>query len=305
MKDFLTAAELSPEATADLFARAARLKKDPASDARALAGRSVVLIFEKPSLRTRLTFEVGIARLGGHPVYYDHSKERIGERESIHDYARNLERWVDAVVARTFSHETIADLARHSRVPVINALSDHFHPCQALADLFTLHERLGPLKARRLAYIGDGNNVCCSLMLLASTMGMHLTVITPEKHRPAEDIVRRARAAAEQQGGSLDLSSDPARVRGAAAVYTDAWTSMGWEAEAQQRRRTFARYQVNPDLMAIAGDHALFMHCLPAHRGEEVTDDVIDSPRSIVFDQAENRMHAQNALLVTLLGRTA
>lgn len=302
-KDFLTAAELTHEDVLNLFDAAELLKRDPAGHARVLTGRSVVMMFEKPSLRTRVSFEIGVARLGGHALFYDHSKERIGERESVHDYAKNLERWCHAIVARTYSHQVLEELATHSRVPVINALSDEFHPCQALADLLTLREHVGPLAGRRLAFIGDGNNVCCSLILLAGTVGMHVTVITPEKHRPDAGVVQRARAAAEKYGGSLTLTDDPAYVRGAAAVYTDAWTSMGWEAEAQQRRRTFGRYQVNADLMLIAGPQARFMHCLPAHRGEEVTDEVIDSDRSIVFDQAENRMHAQNALLAALIGR--
>jgi ornithine carbamoyltransferase len=307
-KDFLTAAELDAASANDLIARAIAAKSAPpgGESARgALAGRAVVMMFEKPSLRTRVSFEIGIARLGGHALYYDHSKERIGERESVHDYARNLERWCDAIIARTFSHQVLEDLGRFARVPVVNALSDEFHPCQALADVMTLREHAGPLAGKRLAFVGDGNNVCASLMLLAGAMGMHVAVIGPEGYAPRDAVVRLARSRAEAAGGSITLSSDPAMVRGASAVYTDAWTSMGWEAQAQQRRRDFARYQVNADLMRLAGERTLFMHCLPAHRGEEVTDEVMDSPRSVVFDQAENRMHAQNALLVTLIGRAA
>ncbi|MDX2115796.1 MAG: ornithine carbamoyltransferase [Planctomycetota bacterium] len=300
-KDFLTVGELDGPRFETLAQLAASCKRDRARHATALAGRSVVMLFEKPSLRTRVSFEVGIAKLGGHALYYDHSKERIGERESVHDYARNLERWADAVVARTFSHEVLEELAGYSRVPVINALSDEYHPCQALADLFTLREHVGPLAGRRLAFVGDGNNVCASLIILAATLGMRVTVIGPEGYEPAPRVLETARARAASSGGTLQLSADPAAVRGADAVYTDAWTSMGWEAEAQHRRKVFAPYQVTPSLMALAGDGARFMHCLPAHRGEEVTDEVIDSPRSIVFDQAENRMHVQNALLIALL----
>lgn len=301
-KDYLTAAELSASSAAALFDAAAAFKREPGKFGAMLAGRSVVMLFEKPSLRTRVTFEIGIAKMGGHALYYDHSKERIGERESVYDYAKNLERWCDAIVARTFSHEVVEGLAKHARVPVVNALSDEFHPCQALADLFSLHERLGELKGKRLAFVGDGNNVCASLMILAATLGMHVVVVGPEGYEPAEAAMKIARVKGSESGGSVTVSHDAGAVKGAAAVYTDAWTSMGWEAEAQERRRVFGPYQVNGEMMAKAGGGALFMHCLPAHRGEEVTDEVIDSPNSIVFDQAENRMHAQNALLMNMIG---
>ncbi|HBS28167.1 MAG TPA: ornithine carbamoyltransferase [Phycisphaerales bacterium] len=300
-RDALTGGEVTREDARAMFATAASFKRGPAGCREVLRGRSVVLVFEKPSLRTRLSFEVGVAKLGGHAVYYGMTTERIGERESVHDYARNLERWVDAIVARTYSHEVIEQMAQFARVPVINALSDEFHPCQALADLFTLQEHAGPLAGRRLAYIGDGNNVCCSLVLLATTLGLRVTVITPEGFEPPEEVRALASSAAANSGGAFTVTSDPGAVRGSDAVYTDAWTSMGFEHEAQRRRRVFEPYQVNAQLMATAGPDTLFMHCLPAHRGEEVTDEVIDSPRSIVFDQAENRMHVQNALLAHLL----
>ena len=300
-KDFLSVGELSRDATLSLFQTAAAAKAHPRAYAQALAGKAVVMLFEKPSLRTRVSFEIGIARLGGHALYFDHSKERIGERESVFDYAKNLERWCDAVVARTYSHEVLEQLGAFARVPIVNALSDEFHPCQALADLFTLQERIGPLAGRRLAYVGDGNNVCSSLILLAATMGMHVSVVSPDGYAPPSEVLADVRERAANSGGSLTLATDPVKVRGHDAVYTDAWTSMGWEAEAQKRRKVFAGYQVDTDMMECAGPEALFMHCLPAHRGEEVTDEVIDSPRSIVFDQAENRMHAQNALLMHLL----
>lgn len=300
-KDFLSVAELTPGELRWVYNLAADIKANPRGYAKALAGKAVVMLFEKPSLRTRVSFEIGIAKLGGHALYYDHSKERIGERESVYDYARNLERWADAIVARTYSHEVLEQLAAFSRVPVINALSEDFHPCQALADLFTLQEHIGPLQGRRLAYIGDGNNVCSSLILLATQAGMHVTIIAPEGYEPPSLVLADAEWRAKEFGGSLTRSADPLAVRGHDAVYTDAWTSMGWEAEAQQRRKLFAGYQVDMDMMECAGPKALFMHCLPAHRGEEVTDEVIDSSRSIVFDQAENRMHTQNALLIALL----
>ncbi len=300
-EDFLTGAELGADEVRSLFATAERLKAEPARFAHVLQGRSAVLIFEKPSLRTRVSFEVGIARLGGYPLFYDHASARIGERESVHDYARNLERWVDVIIPRTYSHAVLEQLASFSRVPVVNALSDDFHPCQALADLFTLTEHLGELRGRRLAYVGDGNNVCRSLLLVATALGMHVTVISPEGFGLDRRTLDMGGARAKASGGSLRLTSDPAHVEGSDAVYTDAWTSMGREHEAQERRQRFLRYQVNPALMDRAGPGALFMHCLPAHRGEEVTDEVIDSPVSVVFDQAENRMHAQNALLVHFL----
>lgn len=301
-KDFLTGAELTAEAAGSLIRAAVEFKREPGRFRGALAGKSVVMLFEKPSLRTRVSFEVGVAKLGGHALFYDHSKERIGERESVHDYAKNLERWCDAIVARVFSHAAVEGLARHARVPVVNALSDAYHPCQALADLMTLHERMGELKGKRLAFVGDGNNVCCSLMVLAATMGMEFVVVGPEGYEPNGAVVALARSRASAAGGSVALSHDPAAVKGSAAVYTDAWTSMGWEGEAAQRRRAFERYRVDGEMMARAGDSAFFMHCLPAHRGEEVTNEVIDSAKSIVFDQAENRMHAQNALMMGLVG---
>lgn len=302
--DLLTCGELSFDQVMDIYRTAGQLKERPASFAQSLAGKSAVMLFEKPSLRTRVSFEVGIAKLGGHALFYDHAFERIGERESVHDYARNLERWADVLIARTYSHSVLEDLSRFACVPVINALSDDYHPCQALADLFTLGEKIGPLAGRSLAYIGDGNNVCNSLLLLGATLGLRLTVISPSGFSPPQVVQEQVERAASASGATLTITSDPAAVAGHDAVYTDAWTSMGHEHEAQMRRQTFASYQVNAELMARAssnGRAALFMHCLPAHRGEEVTDEVIDSAQSIVFDQAENRMHVQNALLVHLL----
>jgi ornithine carbamoyltransferase len=300
--DLLTIGSLSAAQIRTLFLTAAAVKSDIGRYSTALSGRSIILLFEKPSLRTRVTFEVGPAKMGAHTMYFDHSKERIGQRESIRDYGRNLERWVDCVVARTYSHETLEQLAEHCDVPVINALSDLYHPCQALADLFTLWERFRNLQDVRIAWVGDGNNVCASLMHGAAKLGAQLTVVTPRGFEPREDVVEVCRRDGGASGATLHLTHDVAEVSGAHAVYTDVWTSMGSDGEAEARRRAFEGYQVNEDLMAKAGADTLFMHCLPAKRGEEVTDGVIDSPNSIVYDQAENRMHIQNSLLLHTLG---
>lgn len=282
-----------------LLDRADAMKRDPRAHARALAGRSVILLFEKPSLRTRVAFEVGVHRVGGHAMYFDHSSQRIGQRESVRDYAMNLERWVDAIVARTFSHGVIEELALHASVPVVNALSDLEHPCQALADLMTLRERLGPIEGRTLAYVGAGNNVSHALALGCAHMGVRFVCVSPEGYGPDARVIEQAR----HLGGEIVVGQDPGLIRGADAVYTDVWSSMGEEGSSASRARAFAPYRVDAAMMARAGNAALFMHCLPARRGEEVTDGVIDSPSSVVYDQAENRMHTQNALLAMLLGR--
>lgn len=276
--------------------------------AHAMAGRAAVMLFEKPSLRTRVSFEVGVARLGGHPVYYDHSAERLGLRESLKDVARNLERFCSVVIARVFAHAVVEELAAHSAVPVVNALSNDHHPCQALADVMTLRERLGSLAGLPVCYVGDGNNVCHSLMEAACALGAKMTVVTPAGFEPAAAVVERCRAlAAATRKGSLVLTTDIGAVAGAAAVYTDTWVSMhqggpGGSGGGGDRIAAFAGYQVNAQLMARAATGAIFMHCLPAHRGEEVTDEVIDSAASVVYDQAENRMHVQMAVLLHTLG---
>ncbi|MBX3374318.1 MAG: ornithine carbamoyltransferase [Phycisphaeraceae bacterium] len=272
---------------------------------RVLAGRAMAMLFEKPSLRTRVSFEIGMQRLGGSVVFLDHRGERIGARESVEDYARNLERWVDVLVLRTFRHDTIERMAEIADIPVINALSESFHPCQALADALTLESRLGSLVGRRVAWIGDGNNVCHSLMIVLSALGCSTVVITPPSDAPDQAVVDHAAARAAANGATVTLSSDPALVAGCDAVYTDTWTSMGEESEHTARTARFSPYRVTEQLMGHAGDDALFMHCLPAHRGEEVTDEVIDGARSIVYDQAENRMHAQCAVLLALLAPAA
>jgi ornithine carbamoyltransferase len=275
------------------------IKRAPSRYGQALAGKSIAVLFEKPSLRTRLTFELAMQQLGGSVVS---AEGPIGTREPLKDVARNLDRWVNAIVARTFSQDTIEELARWSSVPVINALSDRFHPCQALADVFTLSERFGELRGLRLAFVGDGNNVAHSLMLTCLRLGINFSIATPCGYRPHPDVVDRARSIAAVSGASLSIGNDAEEaVAGANAVYTDVWASMGQESEAEKRRRDFTPYQVNEKLFAQALPDAVFLHCLPAKRGEETTDAVIECPRSIVFDQAENRLHVQKALLLMML----
>jgi ornithine carbamoyltransferase len=264
-----------------------------------LAGRVLALIFEKPSLRTRVTFEVGMVQLGGHAVYLAPGDIQMGVRESAGDVARNLSRWVDGIVARVFKHATVEELARHASVPVINALSDREHPCEALADFFTLLERGVAPSAFKLTWVGDGNNVCHSLILLSGLLGSMMTVAAPPGYEPDPGIVATARAG----GGRIELVRDPlVAARDADALYTDVWTSMGQEAEAETRRNVFQDYQINQSLLAKAKPGARVMHCLPAHRGEEITDEILDGPQSIVLEQSENRLHVQKAVLLHLLG---
>lgn len=282
----------------------ARVMKARAADfRRSLAGKQMVMFFEKPSLRTRLTFESGMASMGGTAMFVDQTHERLDAREKLSDVAHNLERWVDVIVLRTFSQLTIEGMAQYARVPVINALSDIEHPCQALADYLTLSERFGDMKDRCLAYVGDGNNVAHSLLLTAACLGSSIRIATPSGYEPDAQIAAAAREIAEETGAQIGLMNDPYEaVAGADAVYTDAWTSMGQEREETQRANIFPPYQVNAKLMAGAAPHAVFMHCLPAHRGLEVTDEVMDGEQSVIFEQAENRLHAQKAILYLLLG---
>jgi len=299
---FLRDTDLTPDELLALLRLAIDVKAAPADFSRRLAGRYLAIVFEKPSLRTRVTFELAIKQLGGDGIFLDHRDGRIGEREPAADMARNLDRWCQAIVARTYAQDTLDELARWSAVPVINALSGTFHPCQALADFQTLLERFGELKGLPMAFIGDGNNVAHSLMLCAARLGVHLRVATPPGYEPNEEIVSQAQRFAAEHGARIELTHSPQEaVRGARAVYTDLWTSMGWEAQTQKRRVDFAPYQVDDELMAQAAGDAVFMHCLPASRGEEVTASVIESERSAVFDQAENRLHAHKALLLMLL----
>ena len=302
-RDLISIQDFTPEELACALDLATTMKARPADFRGTLAGKQIVLFFEKPSLRTRLTFEAGINSLGGASFFVDQTQSRLGARESLSDVAHNLERWVDGVVLRTFAHETVTTMATHASIPVINALSELEHPCQALADMLTLQEHFGDLRNVHLAYVGDGNNVAHSLMLAAASVGAHIVVGTPENHKPSAAVLKAAQKIGKHNGGQVEWTSDPiAAVTGAQAVYTDVWASMGKESEAAQRKLEFAPYQVNQKLMSHAAKKAIFMHCLPAHRGDEVTADVIDSPISVVFDQAENRLHAQKAILLMLLG---
>ncbi len=303
--DLLNLADLDAGQIEELFITAGATKRNILPYRKALDGKTIILIFEKPSLRTRVTFEVGPSKMGASTIFFDHSKERIGAREAVKDYGRNLERWVDCIVARVYSQEVLEELAANCKVPVINALSDSYHPCQALADYFTLAEKLGGvkrLKGFKLAYVGDGNNVCTSLMHGAGKLGVHMTVVCPKGFQPEAFALEESRRFAAESGGSITISHDPAAIKGAQAVYTDTWVSMGDEDQKIKRMAAFAKFRVDEKLMELAGPKAFFMHCLPAHRGAEVTDQVIDSPTSIVYDQAENRMHVQNALLLHMLG---
>jgi ornithine carbamoyltransferase len=291
--------DLTDDELAALLDIALDMKQSPRDYAHALQGKSIALLFEKASLRTRLTFELAIKQLGGDSVS---TEGPIGAREPLKDVARNLDRWVDAIVARTFTQDTIEQLADWSSVPVINALSDLYHPCQALADVLTLKERFGDFAGLKLAFCGDGNNVAHSLMLTCARLGIDFAIATPRGYEPNPEIVAQADGLAAVSGSKLQLTGDPAEaVDGAHAVYTDVWTSMGQEKEAAKRRKAFAAYQVDDVLFAQARPGAVFMHCLPAHRGEEVTDSVIEHSRSVVFDQAENRLHTQKALLLMMM----
>lgn len=303
-RDLVSIRDLSPMEVESLFHLAGRMKARPEDFRTALAGKHIAMFFEKPSLRTRLTFEAGICGLGGSVSFVDQRHERLDARETLSDIAHNVERWVGGIVLRTFAHETVEGMAEFANVPVINALSEVEHPCQALADYFTLHEKFGDLKKITLAYIGDGNNVTHSLLLTAALLGSKIRIATPKGYGPNPQILSDAHDIAKDTGASIELMTDPHKaVRGADAVYSDAWVSMGHEHETEQRADIFPPYQVNDQLMAGAAPHAVFMHCLPAHRNEEVTDSVIDSFRSIVFDQAENRMHIQKAILAMLCGK--
>jgi len=302
-RHFVSVSDFSPQEIRGVLDTTTQIKKNPEQFRGTLTGCHAALFFEKPSLRTRLTFETGIAAMGGTSSFVDQRGERLDGREKLSDIAHNLERWVQAIVLRTFAHATVTGMAEHCRVPVINALTDYEHPCQALADYFTLLEKFGDFRRVRLAYVGDGNNVAHSLLLTAAALGSAITVATPAGYEPDAAVVAAAQQLAAQTGAKIALTRDPVEaVRNANAVYTDVWASMGREGEAAGRKALFAPYQANDELFAHAPKQSIFMHCLPAHRGEEVTDSVIDSPRSVVFDQAENRMHVQKAILLFLLG---
>jgi ornithine carbamoyltransferase len=300
--DLVSTRDLGPNGVEAVLHLAGIMKARPSEFRKVLSGKQMVMFFEKPSLRTRLTFEAGMASLGGAAHFVDQTQSRIDAREKLSDVAHNLERWFDVIVLRTFAQATIEGVAEHASIPVVNALSDLEHPCQALADYFTLQERFGELKNISLAYVGDGNNVAHSLILTCACLGSSIRIATPEGYEPDEEIVADALEIASETGARIELLTDPfAAVEGVDAVYTDAWASMGQEHEAEMRARIFPPYQVNEELMAAAASHAVFMHCLPAHRGQEVTDAAMDSERSIIFDQAENRLHVQKAVLHLLL----
>lgn len=300
-RSILRLTDLSAAEITSLLALARALKADYSAFRGVLAQRALVMLFEKPSLRTRVSFEIGFQKLGGCVTFLDHRNEPIGAREPVGDYGRNLERWCDVIVARVFRHETLTGLRDNCRVPIVNALSEIAHPCQALADAQTLLEHGIELESMHLAWLGDGNNVCLSLMELAAIMGGRMTVVTPASHRPCAKLAAEIGAIAARSGATITLTDDPAAIKGAHAVYTDAWISMG-QKDCPDKIAALRKLTVTPEIMKIAGPHAKFMHCLPAHRGEEVVDAVIDGPQSIVYDEAENRMHAQNALLLALLG---
>jgi ornithine carbamoyltransferase len=303
LKDFLSVADWPAEELLALLERAAELKRLRAAGEQhqTLPGRVLAVYFEKPSLRTHVTFQAGMTQLGGHAIVLRPDQVGIGTRETPRDVARNLSRWVDGIMARTFSHALVEELAAEATIPVINGLTDLLHPCQAMADLQTVAEQMA-LREAVIAYVGDGNNVANSLLLAAGVLGLTLRVATPARFRPVPAVLERAEKLASGSGARISLGEDPVEaVRGSHFVYTDVWTSMGQESEAEARRAVFAPYQVNAALVAHAPE-AWILHCLPAHRGEEITGDVLDGPRSLVYDQAENRLHSQKAILERLLG---
>jgi ornithine carbamoyltransferase len=306
MKHFLTLKDITADQWKELFELSADVKTYPEKYRQALAGKTLGMIFQKSSTRTRVSFEVGMYQLGGHALFLSSNDIQIGRGETIADTARVLSRMVDIIMARVFGHDIVEDLAKYGSVPVINGLSDFSHPCQGLADYFTLYERWRDLKGRKIAYIGDGNNVCHSLLYGAATLGMHMSVGAPDGYKPDTGVVDYCRDVAAKTGGSVIIVTDPREaIRDADAVYTDVWASMGQEKEYKERKEIFKDYQVNGQLFALAKKDAHFLHCLPAHRGDEVTDEVIDSPNSVVWDEAENRLHTQKAILLQLINAKA
>jgi ornithine carbamoyltransferase len=303
-RDLLSLSDLSSEEILKIIYKATDLKEELKFEARLnyLLGKSCALIFEKPSLRTRVTFELALAQLGGIPIYLTQADIGLGKREAISDIAKNLSRWVSGIIARTYAHSTLEELAKYSNIPVINALSDLEHPCQALADFLTIYEKQGKLEGTHLAWIGDGNNVCHSLMLGAALLGMNMYIATPRGYEPKEAIVKKALEISQKTNAKIFLTNYPQEaVKDAKFIYTDTWVSMGQEAETEVRRKIFRPFQVNKELLENAPSVHYIMHCLPAHRGEEITDEVLDGPHSIVLEQAENRLHVQRAVLLLLL----
>lgn len=302
-KDFISIKDLTVKEIEDIFMLTDKLKKDKARFSKVLAGKTLALIFEKPSNRTRVSFEVGMYQLGGYSIYLGPDEINLGVRESIKDVAKTLSRYVDGIVLRTFEHRNVIEMAKHSTISVINGLSDLLHPCQALSDVYTIREKLKYKKGITLAYIGDGNNVCNSLLQACAKVGININVSTPKGYEPDKLVLRDAKMLAKSRKTSINLFNNPSlAVKQADVIYTDVWASMGQEKEAKIRKKIFNRFQVNKDLIKLAKKEALIMHCLPCHRAEEITDEVIDSKNSIVFDQAENRLHVQKAILIRLLG---
>ncbi|MBS3819354.1 ornithine carbamoyltransferase [bacterium] len=303
LKEFLSIHDLTLYQFNQILDLSQKIKEKPKEFKNKLQDKILAMIFQKPSLRTRMTFEVGMLQMGGEAVYLAPADIKLGTRETPYDVAKNLERWVDAIMVRTFSHQTAIDLSRHARIPVINALTDLLHPCQGMADFLTLKEKMGDLRKVKLAYVGDGNNVAHSLIFAAAKSGAQISVATPQGYEPQSQIIQHAQE--EEKGNSsfhLHITHDPwEAVHEADAVYTDVWASMGQEEEKEQRAQIFSPYQVNSQLMAHAKPDALFMHCLPVHRGEEATAEVVDSTQSVVFDQAENRLHVQKIIMLLLL----
>jgi len=301
-KDFISIRDLSPSEVMYLLILARQIKTHPTAYSDALKRETLAMIFEKPSLRTRVTFDVGIQQLGGFSIYLSPAEINLGKRESVYDVAKNLERMVQGIMIRTFSHEIAQRLAEYADIPVINGLTDYSHPCQAMADYLTIWEAKGNLERLKVAFIGDGNNVANSLMFAGAQLGVHVWIATPENHKPMAEAIDWARTRGEETGASCHMTADPREAaEGADVVYTDVWASMGQEAEAEKRDEEFRGYQVNASLFRRAKRNAIFLHCLPAHRGKEVTSDVIDSPQSLVFQQAENRLHIQKAILLDLM----
>jgi ornithine carbamoyltransferase len=304
-KDFVSISDVDRVEFLEILRDAGVLKKErkKAIDSKPLKGKVLAMLFEKPSLRTRFTFETGIFELGGMAIYFSPSDIDIGKRESVEDIAKNLSRWASGIMARTFEHSTVTGFAENSTVPVINGLSNLEHPCQILADFQTIQEKKGKLENVKLAFIGDGNNVCNSMMLASGLMGVDFRVAHPKGYEPDKNVVERAKKLAAASGGSITITNNPNEAAdGADVIYTDVWASMGFKHEAEQRRKAFASFQVNEDVVFCADKDYIFMHCLPAIRGEEVTSEVIDGPNSVVFDQAENRLHSQKALMLKLMG---
>jgi ornithine carbamoyltransferase len=304
-RDLVSIADLNRDQVQCIFERAVTLKKEwkAGGNRPILAGKTLAMIFEKPSLRTRYTFEAGMTHLGGHGIYLGPNDIKLGVRESVPDVAQNLSRWADLIMARTFAHSTVTGLAEFASIPVINGLSDLEHPCQALADLLTVWEHKGRFEGLKFTFVGDGNNVCHSLMLLCATLGVDFWVACPSGYTPLKTVEEQARTLAQRSGVDIHIVQDPVEgVRDADVIYTDVWASMGQEEEAAARKKVFQPYQVNAALVAHGRPDVIVEHCLPAHRGEEITDEVIDGPRSVVLDEAENRLHAQKALIVELLG---